>query len=115
MPCTALDSFHDILPYSAMKLGLSLVNPTLAIRAIVQLFLGQPLGQPSLFQRIFSIICHGGIRAQQKLVDSLCTKVDNVSLCGALERHVYASFVQRQATRTAAGELSRAGAELGQC
>ena len=47
-------SFHDLLPYAAMKLGLSLVNPTLAIKAIVQILLGQPAGQPSLFQRYLS-------------------------------------------------------------
>lgn len=47
---TWVKSFHDLTPYAALKLGLSLVNPTLAIRAIVAIMLGQPGGASSLFQ-----------------------------------------------------------------
>lgn len=46
-----LRSFHELIPYGPVKMGLSLVNPTLAIKAIVHLILGQPAGQLSLFQR----------------------------------------------------------------
>jgi hypothetical protein len=46
-----LRSFHELIPYGPVKVGLSLVNPSLAIRAIVHLILGQPVGQLSLFQR----------------------------------------------------------------
>ncbi|GAA5825356.1 hypothetical protein JCM5353_005632 [Sporobolomyces roseus] len=35
-----LKGFHDSIPYAAVKAGLALVNPTLAIRAIISLILG---------------------------------------------------------------------------
>ncbi|KAL8290246.1 hypothetical protein RQP46_003185 [Phenoliferia psychrophenolica] len=50
-----LKSFHSLIPYGALKLGLALVNPTLAIKAVVSIVLGQPLGQPSLFQREYCL------------------------------------------------------------
>ncbi|KAM0785987.1 hypothetical protein ACM66B_006805 [Microbotryomycetes sp. NB124-2] len=99
-----LKSFHDLVPYGALKLGLSLVNPTLAIRAIVQIILGQPAGQPSLFQRIFQIICNSQIKTQKKLVAEARGRVGDESMCNILERHVYSSYMQRQKIRARADE-----------
>ncbi|KAK4046130.1 hypothetical protein OIV83_006326 [Microbotryomycetes sp. JL201] len=99
-----LKSFHDLVPYGALKLGLSLVNPTLAIRAIVQIILGQPAGQPSLFQRIFQIICNSQIKTQKKLVAEARSRVGDESMCNVLERHVYTSYMQRQRIRALADE-----------
>ncbi|KAK4053580.1 hypothetical protein OIO90_003817 [Microbotryomycetes sp. JL221] len=99
-----LKSFHDLVPYGALKLGLSLVNPTLAIRAIVQIILGQPAGQPSLFQRIFQIICNSQIKTQKKLVAEARNRVRDEGMCNALERHVYASYMERQRVRQRADE-----------
>ncbi|SCV70931.1 BQ2448_3693 [Microbotryum intermedium] len=97
-----LKSFHDLIPYAALKLGLSLVNPTLAIRAIVQILLGQPAGQASLFQRIFAIICNSGIKQQKKLAAQFRARIDSEVVCAAIEKHVYSAHEVRQATRAQA-------------
>ncbi|KAI5479440.1 PX domain-containing protein [Pseudohyphozyma bogoriensis] len=96
-----LKSFHSLIPYGALKLGLSLVNPTLAIKAIVALVLGQPGGQASLFQRIFSAVVGGGIKVQKKEITELKKKLNNDVLAQALEAHVYAAFETRAQTRSA--------------
>lgn len=99
-------SFHALIPYGPLKLGLSLVNPTLAIRAIVSIMLGQPAGQPSLFQRIFGIVCSGGIKAQKAQADALKKRIGDEGLSRAVEAHVYAPFTQRSATRDASGRVN---------
>ncbi|GAA5869290.1 hypothetical protein JCM1840_004346 [Sporobolomyces johnsonii] len=94
-----LKGFHELIPYGPIKLGLSLVNPTLAIRAIVQLVLGQPAGQLSLFQRIWSIICHNANKHQRRLIETYRKKIDRASVCDALQQHVEAPYVERQRTK----------------
>ncbi|KAM0749704.1 hypothetical protein T439DRAFT_381276 [Meredithblackwellia eburnea MCA 4105] len=101
-----LKSFHDLIPYAALKLGLMLVNPTLAIKAVVSILLGQPAGQPSLFQRIFSIICGSGIKSAKKSVEELRKKLSNDRLADAISTHVNAPFMQRAATRETAQSAS---------
>ncbi|GAA5956736.1 hypothetical protein JCM21900_002166 [Sporobolomyces salmonicolor] len=94
-----LKGFHELIPYGPIKLGLSLVNPTLAIRAIVQLVLGQPAGQLSLFQRIWSIICHNANKHQRRLIETYRKKIDRASVCDVLQQHVKAPYVERQRTK----------------
>lgn len=65
------------------------------------IILGQPAGQPSLFQRIFSLVLGIGIRAAQRIIDSLRKKLAHDSLADAVSAHVYGTFEQRAATRTA--------------
>ncbi|BGP51608.1 hypothetical protein JCM10450v2_007558 [Rhodotorula kratochvilovae] len=98
-----LRSFHELIPYGAIKLGLNLVNPTLAIRAIVQLLLGQPVGQLSLFQRIWSHVCHAANKHQRALIAQFRAKLSAHSgLCDALQAHVAEGYVKRQATKASA-------------
>ncbi|GAA6024859.1 hypothetical protein JCM11491_005677 [Sporobolomyces phaffii] len=99
-----LKGFHDLIPYAAIKVGLALVNPTLAIRAIVQLVLGQPAGQQSLFQRIWSIIVGTAIKHQKKLIEAYKKKLSRASIGDVLERHVRAPYVERQKTKQVAIE-----------
>ncbi|GAA6055274.1 hypothetical protein JCM3770_001520, partial [Rhodotorula araucariae] len=98
-----LRSFHELIPYGAIKLGLNLVNPTLAIRAIVQLVLGQPIGQLSLFQRIWSHVCNNANKHQRTLITQFRAKLAaHAGLCDALQAHVAEGYVKRQATKAAA-------------
>lgn len=60
-----------------MKLGLSLVNPTLAIKAIVQILLGQPAGQASLFQRS---VCEG-LETRRGSTEALSFHTASSALC----------------------------------
>ncbi|GAA5979388.1 hypothetical protein JCM11641_005020 [Rhodosporidiobolus odoratus] len=97
-----MKSFHELIPYAAVKVGLNIVNPTLAIKAVVHLILGQPAGQQSLFQRIWHHICVSANRHQQALIDSFRKKVDNEALCDKLKEHVEAKYVDRQKTKATA-------------
>ncbi|GAA5905179.1 hypothetical protein JCM6882_000401 [Rhodosporidiobolus microsporus] len=97
-----LRSFHELIPYGPIKVGLNLINPTIAIKAIVNLVLGQPAGQQSLFQRIWAHVCHAANKHQQKLIDTFRRKVGNEALCNALQKHVEAPYVERQKTKAEA-------------
>ncbi|GAA5877826.1 hypothetical protein JCM3774_000188 [Rhodotorula dairenensis] len=94
-----LRGFHELIPYGPVKIGLGLVNPSLAIRAIVHLILGQPAGQLSLFQRIWSHVCNSANKHQRKLIERFRKRIRNDSLCNALKAHVRAGYVQRQQTK----------------
>ncbi|BGP20027.1 hypothetical protein JCM10213_000591 [Rhodosporidiobolus nylandii] len=94
-----LKSFHELIPYGPVKLGLNLVNPTLAIKAVVHLVLGQPAGQQSLFQRIWSHVCKEANKHQQKLINSFRKKVGHDGISDQLKEHVEATYVQRQKTK----------------
>ncbi|BGP58145.1 hypothetical protein JCM8202v2_005806 [Rhodotorula sphaerocarpa] len=94
-----LRSFHELIPYGPVKVGLGLVNPTLAIKAIVSLILGQPAGQLSLFQRIWSHVCNSANKHQRKLIERFRKRIRNDALCNALKAHVRAGYVQRQRTK----------------
>ncbi|GAA5857428.1 hypothetical protein JCM9279_002509 [Rhodotorula babjevae] len=97
-----LRSFHELIPYGAIKLGLNLVNPTLAIRAIVQLILGQPAGQLSLFQRIWSHVCNSANKHQRTLIKQFRAKLGRDGLCDTLKAHVAEGYVVRQRTKASA-------------
>ncbi|GAA5912338.1 hypothetical protein JCM8208_003330 [Rhodotorula glutinis] len=97
-----LRSFHELIPYGAIKLGLNLVNPTLAIRAIVQLILGQPAGQLSLFQRIWSHVCNSANKHQRALIKQFRAKLGRDGLCDTLKAHVAEGYVARQRTKASA-------------
>ncbi|GAA5827582.1 hypothetical protein JCM11251_001743 [Rhodosporidiobolus azoricus] len=97
-----LRSFHELIPYGPIKVGLNLVNPTIAIKAIVHLVLGQPAGQHSLFQRIWAHVCHAANKHQQRLIDTFRAKVGNEALCNALQKHVEAPYLERQKTKAEA-------------
>ncbi|GAA5866451.1 hypothetical protein JCM8547_000629 [Rhodosporidiobolus lusitaniae] len=99
-----LRSFHSLIPYGPVKVGLAVVNPTIAIKAVVQLILGQPMGQQSLFQRIWSHVCLSANKHQNKLIETFRKKVGNDAMSNALRDHVAAPYVERQKTKETAIE-----------
>lgn len=81
---------HSLLPYTVMKNVIKIANPAAVMSAALDLFLAQPFGTRSLLQRIFSTTLHNGIRAQQKAVDSLASKIDETSFVTKLQEFVLA-------------------------
>ncbi|GJN93987.1 hypothetical protein Rhopal_007050-T1 [Rhodotorula paludigena] len=75
-----LRSFHELIPYGAIKLGLNLVNPTL----------------------IWSHVCNSANKHQRKLIEEFRKKLGNESICDALRAHVQEGYVGRQKTKQAA-------------
>lgn len=120
MSLISCNRFHDLMPYAALKLGLSLVNPTLAIRAIVAIMLGQPGGASSLFQTfvvikfslgfsaftdllsansVFSVVIGSGIRAQRKIIEAMRKELGKETMVDSIRSHAYSHFKQRAATQ----------------
>lgn len=81
---------HSLLPYTVMKNVIRIANPAAVMSGVLDLFLAQPFGTRSLLQRIFSTTLHNGIRAQQKAVDSLASKIDETSFVTKLQEFVSA-------------------------
>ena len=69
------------------------------IKAVVNIVLGQPLGQASLFQRIFSIVMGSDIKARQKDINALRKVFGNEEMCDKLEAYVYAPRTQQEEVR----------------
>lgn len=99
-------SIHGLMPYAAMKLGLTLVNPTLAIRTFMALLLGQPVGQQSLFQRFFTIIQGSGLRTARKEVARLRGVLDDKEVAEAVERFVGVSYPAKEKRKRNSESLS---------
>ena len=83
-------SIHGLIPYGLLKTGLRIANPTIAIKTVVNIVLGQPMGQPSLFQRIFAIVMGGQIKQRKKDVEAFRASVGEARMCDILEAYVYA-------------------------
>ena len=54
---TAVDNFnslkhtHSLMPYKTLSVILRFSNPMMIVKSVLDLFLAQPFGQKSLFQR----------------------------------------------------------------
>ncbi|KAI9927808.1 hypothetical protein MW887_002660 [Aspergillus wentii] len=68
---------HSLVPYTLLKNVIRIANPAAVMSGVLDLFLAQPFGSRSLLQRIFSMTLNDGIKAFQKSIDTLVSKVDD--------------------------------------
>ncbi|EFR02224.1 PX domain-containing protein [Nannizzia gypsea CBS 118893] len=68
---------HSLIPYSILKNVIRIANPAAVMAGVLDLFLAQPFGARSLLQRIFAMAIQDGVKAFQKSVDSLATRIDD--------------------------------------
>ncbi|KAK2831916.1 hypothetical protein FQN49_007041 [Arthroderma sp. PD_2] len=68
---------HSLIPYSILKNVIRIANPAAVMAGVLDLFLAQPFGARSLLQRIFSMAIQDGMKAFQKSVDSLATRIED--------------------------------------
>ncbi|KAM5443059.1 hypothetical protein MferCBS31731_001933 [Microsporum ferrugineum] len=68
---------HSLVPYSILKNVIRIANPAAVMAGVLDLFLAQPFGARSLLQRIFSMAIQDGVKAFQKSVDSLATRIED--------------------------------------
>ncbi|KAF3481913.1 PX domain-containing protein [Arthroderma uncinatum] len=68
---------HSLIPYTILKNVIRIANPAAVMAGVLDLFLAQPFGARSLLQRIFSMAIQDGMKAFQKSVDSLATKIED--------------------------------------
>ncbi|PYI01121.1 hypothetical protein BO78DRAFT_411711 [Aspergillus sclerotiicarbonarius CBS 121057] len=76
---------HSLVPYTLLKNVIRIANPAAVMAGVLDLFLAQPFGSRSLLQRIFSMTLNDGIKAFQKSIDALATKVEDPILCQKLK------------------------------
>jgi hypothetical protein len=77
---------HSMIPYTLIKNAIRIANPAAVMASILDIFLAQPFGARSLMQRIFSLTLNDGIRAFQKSIDALQTKIDEPVFCDKLHK-----------------------------
>ncbi|PGH14672.1 hypothetical protein AJ80_05853 [Polytolypa hystricis UAMH7299] len=68
---------HSLVPYTLMKNVIRVANPASVMNAVLDVFLAQPFGARSLLQRIFSMAIHDGIKAFQKPIEVLSSKIED--------------------------------------
>jgi len=72
---------HSMLPYKPLSLILRLSNPLSMVKGVLDLFLAQPFGGKSLFQRILIANMNEESKALLKSIDKLKIKIDNTDIC----------------------------------
>ena len=75
-----------MMPYTALKQVIRFANPAMVMSGVLDLFLAQPFGARSLAQRVFGLALNDGIRAFQKSIDSLVSKINDPVICEKLKR-----------------------------
>ncbi|KAL8705229.1 MAG: hypothetical protein Q9201_001645 [Fulgogasparrea decipioides] len=81
---------HSMTPYTALKQVIRFANPAMVMSGVLDLFLAQPFGTRSLAQRIFGYALNDGIKAFQRSIDALVTKINNDVFCEKLKQFVNA-------------------------
>lgn len=72
---------HGLMPYRTMSLILRFSNPMSMVKSILDLFLAQPFGGRSLFQRIIISNMIEESKAFQKEIEKLEYKIDDKIIC----------------------------------
>lgn len=81
---------HSLVPYTLLKNVIRIANPAAVMSGVLDLFLAQPFGSRSLLQRIFSMAIHDGMKAFQKSIDALATRIGDSVLVEKLRAFTYA-------------------------
>ncbi|CAO3588023.1 unnamed protein product [Absidia cylindrospora] len=72
---------HSLMPYRAIAQILKVSNPFIMVKGILDLFLAQPFGGRSLFQRIILVNMHDKAKELQKNITDLEKQIADPSLC----------------------------------
>ena len=75
------------MPYTALKNAIRFTNPAAVMKAVLDLFLAQPLGARSLMQRIFSMALNDGIKSTQRNIDLITEKIHDQTLCEKIKQY----------------------------
>ncbi|KAI9486392.1 MAG: hypothetical protein EXX96DRAFT_41466 [Benjaminiella poitrasii] len=85
---TNLKRTHGLMPYRTMALILRFSNPMSMIKSILDLFLAQPFGGRSLFQRMLISNLNEEVRALEKQIHVLQKKINDKNICQKLHNAV---------------------------
>ncbi|KAI8876645.1 hypothetical protein K501DRAFT_231687 [Backusella circina FSU 941] len=79
---------HTLMPYRAIAQILKLSNPFAMVKGVLDLFLAQPFGGRSLFQRILLTNMNEESKEMQKDIEELQLKINDPLLCKKVENAV---------------------------
>ncbi|KAK9693899.1 hypothetical protein K7432_013688 [Basidiobolus ranarum] len=85
---------HGMIPYRALKGILMISNPTTMMKAVLDLFLAQPFGQPSILQRVVSSNLSDSLKKKKKAIEELRVMIKDEHLCDRVHNYVYSSEEQ---------------------
>lgn len=94
-----LKGIHELIPWFAVKQAVKIADPATMVKAIVNIFFGQPFGAKSLVQRIASAIFSKEMDAIKKNVATLNEKISNGAMSSAVKNYVYSDRVTREKVR----------------
>ncbi|KAI8142171.1 hypothetical protein BJV82DRAFT_615807 [Fennellomyces sp. T-0311] len=80
---------HSFMPYRTMATILKLSNPISIVKAVLDLFLAQPLGGRSLFQRVILANMEEDAKTIDKDIQTLEEKIGDELLCSKVANAVY--------------------------
>ena len=95
---------HSLLPYTLLKNVIRIANPAAVMAGVLDLFLAQPFGARSLLQRIFSMTLSDGVKAYQKSIDALVSKIGDPVLVSKIKAFVEAEEDMKNILREEASE-----------
>lgn len=95
---------HSLVPYTVMKNVIRIANPAAVMSGVLDLFLAQPFGARSLLQRIFSMAIHDGIKAFDKSIAALQTKIGDLDVVEKMRAFTEASEDVKNEVRLEAKE-----------
>ena len=90
---------HSLVPYSALKQVVRWTNPAAVMASVLDIFMAQPLGAKSLLQRIFGLALGDGIRAIQRSIETLSTKIDEPIFSEKIKAYTEADEELKQTLR----------------
>ncbi|KAI8388420.1 uncharacterized protein BYT42DRAFT_559997 [Radiomyces spectabilis] len=84
----SLKRTHSLMPYRAVAQILKFSNPFSMVKGVLDLFLAQPFGGRSLFQRIILANMHDEAKELQKNIEELEKSINDEPLCQKLRNAV---------------------------
>ncbi|KAI9320088.1 hypothetical protein BX666DRAFT_1853771 [Dichotomocladium elegans] len=72
---------HNFLPYRTIAMILRFSNPMAMVKGVIDLFLAQPLGSKSLFQRIMAANMLDDVHLLEKEIKALQEEINDEMLC----------------------------------
>ncbi|CEJ05121.1 hypothetical protein RMCBS344292_19069 [Rhizopus microsporus] len=82
---------HGLMPYRTISMILKLSNPMSMVKSILDLFLAQPFGSRSLFQRILISNLSQESKSFQKAIEDLEQEIGHANLCEKVYNAVHTS------------------------
>ncbi|KAI8380919.1 uncharacterized protein BYT42DRAFT_612752 [Radiomyces spectabilis] len=93
---TNLKRTHGLMPYRTIAMILRFSNPMMMLKGMFDVFLAQPFGSRSLFQRILLANMNEEMKSLDKDMESLEAKIDDPIICRKIYNAVRTPFLEEK-------------------